>query len=110
MLIFYCRASSSRIVASVWYLFIIIIISSYTANLAAYLTAARMNSPINSVDDLAKQTAIKYGTRSSGTTKDFFRVSHTALSLTFQLKFVTNCSVLSPEIWWLVHKHNSQVT
>ncbi|XP_067949729.1 glutamate receptor 2-like [Watersipora subatra] len=69
------RAISSRIVASVWYLFTLIIISSYTANLAAFLTAARMNSPINSVDDLAKQTAIKYGTMHGGSTANFFKNS-----------------------------------
>lgn len=68
------RAVSSRIVASVWYLFTLIIISSYTANLAAFLTAARMNSPINSVEDLAKQTAIKYGTLGGGATMGFFKV------------------------------------
>ena len=49
-------------------------ISSYTANLAAFLTVERMESPIESADDLAKQTAIKYGTLNSGSTKDFFRV------------------------------------
>ena len=36
-------------------------ISSYTANLAAFLTVERMESPISSVEDLAAQTKIKYG-------------------------------------------------
>lgn len=51
-------------------------ISSYTANLAAFLTVTRMESPIEGADDLAKQTAIKYGTLNSGSTKDFFKVSY----------------------------------
>mgnify|MGYP001801889920 CR=1 FL=1 len=69
--------------ASVWYLFTLIIISSYTANLAAFLTAARMSSPINSVEDLAKQTAIKYGTLRGQSTATFFRVSHKYFILRF---------------------------
>ena len=32
------------------------IISSYTANLAAFLTVERMVTPINSADDLSRQT------------------------------------------------------
>jgi len=65
---------SGRIVGSVWWFFTLIIISSYTANLAAFLTVERMQSPIESAEDLAKQTEIKYGTVDSGSTKDFFRV------------------------------------
>ena len=33
-----------------------------------------MLTPIDSADDLAKQTEIQYGTVDSGSTKDFFRV------------------------------------
>lgn len=50
-------------------------ISSYTANLAAFLTVERMISPIESAEDLVKQTAIKYGTVKSGSTRTFFEVS-----------------------------------
>lgn len=50
-------------------------ISSYTANLAAFLTVERMDSPIESAEDLAKQTKIKYGALKGGSTVSFFRVS-----------------------------------
>lgn len=69
------RAVSTRIVGGIWWFFTLIIISSYTANLAAFLTVERMVSPIESVEDLAKQTAISYGTRKSGSTFSFFKVS-----------------------------------
>ena len=49
--------------------------SSYTANLAAFLTVERMDTPIENVDDLSQQTAIKYGTMIGGSTYDFFKVS-----------------------------------
>lgn len=78
--IVFCRSLSGRIVGGVWWFFTLIIISSYTANLAAFLTVERMVSPIESAEDLAKQTEIAYGTLDSGSTKEFFRVS--ALQLT----------------------------
>ncbi|KAF3834441.1 hypothetical protein F7725_025645 [Dissostichus mawsoni] len=43
--------------------FTLIIISSYTANLAAFLTVQRMEVPIESPDDLADQTNIQYNSR-----------------------------------------------
>ncbi|XP_064874446.1 glutamate receptor 3-like isoform X2 [Oncorhynchus nerka] len=71
------RSLSGRIVGGVWWFFTLIIISSYTANLAAFLTVERMVSPIESAEDLAKQTEIAYGTLDAGSTKEFFRVTRT---------------------------------
>ena len=75
------RAISSRTVASFWWFFTLIMISSYTANLAAFLTIERMEAPINSVEDLAKQSKIKYGCLQSGSTNAFFRVSQVGISI-----------------------------
>lgn len=75
IILFMFRSLSGRIVGGVWWFFTLIIISSYTANLAAFLTVERMVSPIESAEDLAKQTEIAYGTLDSGSTKEFFRVS-----------------------------------
>ncbi|XP_021362769.1 glutamate receptor ionotropic, kainate 2-like isoform X3 [Mizuhopecten yessoensis] len=68
-------AISTRLVAGIWWFFTLIMISSYTANLAAFLTVERMVSDISSVEDLAKQTKIKYGTLNGGSTKNFFASS-----------------------------------
>ena len=65
---------SGRIVGAAWWFFTLILISSYTANLVAFLTVERMLTPIESADDLAKQTEILYGTLQAGSTKDFFAV------------------------------------
>ncbi|XP_017275208.1 glutamate receptor 1a isoform X4 [Kryptolebias marmoratus] len=73
------RSLSGRIVGGVWWFFTLIIISSYTANLAAFLTVERMVSPIESAEDLAKQTEIAYGTLDAGSTKEFFRRSKIAV-------------------------------
>ena len=73
-----------------WWFFTLIMMSSYTANLAgetlllskslanppppAFLTANKMSSPVNSAEDLSKQTKIKYGTYCCGSTNGFFQV------------------------------------
>lgn len=62
-------------VAGMWWFFTLIMIASYTANLAAFLTLNRMEATIESAEDLAKQHKVKYGTMESGSTRKFFMVS-----------------------------------
>ncbi|CAG0900832.1 unnamed protein product, partial [Cyprideis torosa] len=69
------KASSTRLVGAIWWFFTLIIISSYTANLAAFLTVERMISPIESAEDLAEQGTIDYGILKGGSTETFFRDS-----------------------------------
>ncbi|XP_065292905.2 glutamate receptor ionotropic, kainate 2-like isoform X1 [Dermacentor albipictus] len=72
-------ATSTRIASSMWWFFSLIMISSYTANLAAFLTAQRMTAPIENANDLAKQTKISYGCLDGGSTYRFFENSDNAL-------------------------------
>ncbi|KAK6494274.1 glutamate receptor ionotropic [Huso huso] len=53
---------AARMMMGVWWLFALIVISSYTANLAAFLTITRIGNSIQSLQDLSKQTDIPYGT------------------------------------------------
>ncbi|KAK1175995.1 glutamate receptor ionotropic, delta-2-like [Acipenser oxyrinchus oxyrinchus] len=53
---------AARMMMGVWWLFALIVISSYTANLAAFLTITRIGNSIQSLQDLSKQTGIPYGT------------------------------------------------
>lgn len=62
-----------RILTSAWWFFALILISSYTANLAAFLTVKKINTPIKSVTDLASQTKIKYGTVQNSGIMQFFK-------------------------------------
>ncbi|XP_075250572.1 glutamate receptor ionotropic, kainate 2-like isoform X2 [Convolutriloba macropyga] len=71
------RALSTRIISAMWYLTTVIVIASYTANLAAFLTVTRMKSPIENEEDLARQTKIKYGAVEHGSTYQFFKVKRT---------------------------------
>lgn len=61
---------------SMWWFFCLIMSSSYTANLAAFLTKANLEAPIDGAEALAKQTKIKYGLLKDGSTESFFRNSN----------------------------------
>ncbi|XP_075739366.1 glutamate receptor ionotropic, kainate 2-like [Rhipicephalus microplus] len=67
------RAASARIIAATWWIFSFVLVSSYTANLAAVLTKERLLSPIESAEDLAKQSAVRYGCVRSGSTHALFK-------------------------------------
>lgn len=70
------RAMSTRTIAGIWYFFTLIMISSYTANLAAFLTVEKVIYPIESAEELSMQTQIEYGCLGSGSTKAFFQDSN----------------------------------
>jgi len=48
--------------------------SLYTANLAAFLTVDKIGIPVKGIEDLARQTKIKYGILKGGATASFFQV------------------------------------
>ena len=64
-----------RVVTSAWWFFSLILVSSYTANLAAFLTVEKLVTPIETVEDLAKQTEIRYGSVKGGSTMALFNKS-----------------------------------
>ncbi|TMW39226.1 hypothetical protein DOY81_015694, partial [Sarcophaga bullata] len=70
------KASSTRLVTGIWWFFALMMLNSYTANLAAFLTMSRMGSSIKSAEELATQNKIKYGSVLGGSTMSFFRDSN----------------------------------
>ncbi|TRY96316.1 hypothetical protein DNTS_011819 [Danionella cerebrum] len=66
-----------RIAMGSWWLFTLIVCSSYTANLAAYLTVSRMDNAIRTFQDLSKQTEMSYGTVRESAVFEYFRVKGT---------------------------------
>ncbi|XP_070572738.1 glutamate receptor ionotropic, delta-2-like isoform X2 [Ptychodera flava] len=63
---------SGRILSAFWWFFALIVIATYTANLAAFLTVTRMENPINSLEDLAYQSKVAYGTIEDSSLQRFF--------------------------------------
>ena len=62
---------SGRLVAATWWLFGFIIIASYTANLAAFLSVSS-EELINSLDDLGKQFKVQYAPLKNSVTSSYF--------------------------------------
>uniref|UniRef100_A0A1B0AWL5 Ionotropic glutamate receptor C-terminal domain-containing protein n=1 Tax=Glossina palpalis gambiensis TaxID=67801 RepID=A0A1B0AWL5_9MUSC len=68
------KGFSTRSVASFWSFFILIMVSSYTANLAAFLTVESLSTPIENVEDLAaNKGGVNYGAKLGGSTFNFFQ-------------------------------------
>lgn len=69
------KSVSSRILlGSVW-CFALIIIVSYSANLAAFFTTARIDTTVRSIEDLVGQTRVQFGTKRNSHISEFFRNS-----------------------------------
>jgi glutamate receptor, ionotropic, invertebrate len=68
------QSNSTRVLTGAWWFFALIMISSYTANLAAFLTTKRLTSPVENAEGLSKQSEIKYGCLIDGSTQQFYRV------------------------------------
>ncbi|CAH1246306.1 GRID2 [Branchiostoma lanceolatum] len=66
---------STRILTGVWWLFILIVLSSYTANLAAYLTVTRLQTPITSIEDLLSLGSYSFGALESSSAVQFLSES-----------------------------------
>ena len=69
------RTVSGRLLAAALWFFSLIIVSSYTANLAAFLTVSKIQAPIQSVGDLVGQTKVRYGTVQNSQVSAFFENS-----------------------------------
>lgn len=64
--------------ASVWWLFALVITSSYTANLASLLAKKTTTELIHNVQELAdNDLGITYGAKTGGSTYTFFEVAFT---------------------------------
>ncbi|XP_034829301.1 glutamate receptor ionotropic, kainate 2-like [Maniola hyperantus] len=73
-------AVSTRMAGSMWWFFTLIMVSSYTANLAAFLTVEAKFYAIKSVSDLASNPyGITYGAKKGGATFSFFKESDNLL-------------------------------
>lgn len=70
------RSASTRWIAVVWYFVTLILVSSYTANLAAFLTVVNYEYPFNEAVELLQHPEIKIGCKENGSTCNFFHHSN----------------------------------
>ena len=52
------KALSSRVLVAAYWLFVVLMLATFTANLAAFLTVDKMITPIENAEDLARQKEI----------------------------------------------------
>ena len=54
------QALSGRVLVAAYWLFIVLMLATFTANLAAFLTVERMQTTVQSLEELGRQSRINY--------------------------------------------------
>eukprot|EP00118_Oscarella_pearsei_P008471 m.43758 g.43758 ORF g.43758 m.43758 type:complete len:863 (+) comp33476_c0_seq5:58-2646(+) len=62
----------SRVLFGGWFFFAIIVVATYTANLATFYVSDVIPSGLNNLDELADQTEVMYGTVKGSAIEEFF--------------------------------------
>ncbi|XP_068205985.1 ionotropic receptor 25a-like isoform X1 [Palaemon carinicauda] len=66
------KALSGRTLVAAYWLFVVLMLATFTANLAAFLTVERMQTPVSSLQELAGQSKINYTVLQSTSTEQYF--------------------------------------
>nr|CAD7574254.1 unnamed protein product [Timema californicum] len=67
------KALSGRTLVAAYWLFVVLMLATFTANLAAFLTVERMKSPVASLEQLARQSRINYTVVKDSDTHEYFK-------------------------------------
>ncbi|XP_068151172.1 glutamate receptor ionotropic, kainate 2 [Drosophila tropicalis] len=70
------RGPPMRILTGMWWFFALMMLSTYTANLAAFLTSNKWQNSITSLGDLIEQDDVHFGSMRGGSTSLFFSESN----------------------------------
>ena len=70
------RPSSQRILTAGFTFFVLITVSTYTANMAAFLTKVNLDQPIESLKELAERSSLQVGTINNSATMHFLQSSN----------------------------------
>ncbi|VVC37864.1 Ionotropic glutamate receptor, L-glutamate and glycine-binding domain,Ionotropic glutamate [Cinara cedri] len=67
------KAISGRVLVAAYWVFVVLMLATFTANLAAFLTVERMQTPVQSLQQLARQSRINYSVIDGGDAHQFFQ-------------------------------------
>ncbi|XP_014227924.1 ionotropic receptor 25a [Trichogramma pretiosum] len=79
------KALSSRTLVAAYWLFVVLMLATFTANLAAFLTVERMQSPVQSLEQLARQSRINYTVLDNSTIHQYFKNMKSAEEKLYQV-------------------------
>ena len=68
------RSVSGRVVVASWWLFVVLVVSCYTANLAAFLTVTSIGTTINTLEELMAQSQVQVGMVKNGGVHQMLKV------------------------------------
>ena len=67
------KALSGRVLVAAYWLFIVLMLATFTANLAAFLTVERMQTTVQSLEELARQSRINYTVVAGSPYMEYFK-------------------------------------
>ncbi|XP_065091293.1 ionotropic receptor 25a [Ochlerotatus camptorhynchus] len=79
------KALSARTLVAAYWLFVVLMLATFTANLAAFLTVERMQTPVQSLEQLSRQSRIKYTVVKNSDTHDYFKNMKNAEDVLYQM-------------------------
>ncbi|KAL1397383.1 hypothetical protein pipiens_009802 [Culex pipiens pipiens] len=79
------KALSGRTLVAAYWLFVVLMLATFTANLAAFLTVERMQTPVQSLEQLSRQSRIKYTVVKNSDTHDYFKNMKNAEDVLYQM-------------------------
>ena len=69
------KALSSRVLVAAYWLFVVLMLATFTANLAAFLTVERMQDTVKSLEELNRQSKINYTVMRDSPYLEYFQVT-----------------------------------
>ncbi|XP_037085885.1 LOW QUALITY PROTEIN: ionotropic receptor 25a-like [Pollicipes pollicipes] len=72
------KALSGRTLVAAYWLFVVLMLATFTANLAAFLTVERMQTTVKSLEELARQSRIEYTVVANSSILEYFQNMATA--------------------------------
>ena len=78
------KALSSRVLVAAYWLFVVLMLATFTANLAAFLTVERMQDSVKSLEELNRQSKINYTVMKDSPYLEYFQVKTVTMIVSHQ--------------------------
>ena len=83
------KALSSRVLVAAYWLFVVLMLATFTANLAAFLTVERQQNTVKSLEELNRQSKITFTVLKDSPYLEYFEVSDEGREVWLTLSEIT---------------------